>query len=72
MECRRRRRIELARGWRFACGCDRCAEEAKVVEAPSAAAAPTEESKTAAEEEEGKACKRRRKVEPPRSAQENP
>jgi len=28
-ECRRRRRTELARGWRFACPCHRCAEEAK-------------------------------------------
>ena len=29
LDCRRRRRIELARGWRFACGCERCAEESK-------------------------------------------
>lgn len=27
-ECRRRRRMELARGWRFACPCSRCTEEA--------------------------------------------
>ncbi|KAF8345574.1 hypothetical protein F5887DRAFT_1074303 [Amanita rubescens] len=27
LECRRRRRIELARGWRFACSCSRCEEE---------------------------------------------
>jgi import receptor subunit TOM20 len=27
-DCRRRRRMELARGWRFACTCSRCAEEA--------------------------------------------
>ncbi|KAK2465945.1 hypothetical protein APHAL10511_001586 [Amanita phalloides] len=27
IECRRRRRIELARGWRFACSCSRCEEE---------------------------------------------
>ncbi|KAF9226766.1 MAS20-domain-containing protein [Gyrodon lividus] len=27
-ECRRRRRMELVRGWRFACTCSRCAEEA--------------------------------------------
>ncbi|KAJ2917506.1 hypothetical protein MD484_g2931, partial [Candolleomyces efflorescens] len=41
VECRRRRRIELARGWRFACGCERCGEEAKVVEEePSAPAVP--------------------------------
>lgn len=29
VDCRRRRRAELARGWRFACGCERCAEESK-------------------------------------------
>lgn len=29
IECRRRRRIELARGWRFACPCQRCVEEGK-------------------------------------------
>ncbi|KAG5340433.1 hypothetical protein C0989_001673 [Termitomyces sp. Mn162] len=29
VECRRRRRIELVRGWRFACPCQRCVEEAK-------------------------------------------
>ncbi|KAH7887480.1 hypothetical protein F5I97DRAFT_2072803 [Phlebopus sp. FC_14] len=28
VEARRRRRMELARGWRFACTCSRCAEEA--------------------------------------------
>ena len=28
VECRRRRRMELVRGWRFACGCSRCDEEA--------------------------------------------
>lgn len=28
-ECRRRRRYELARGWRFACQCGRCKEEAE-------------------------------------------
>ncbi|KIK82048.1 hypothetical protein PAXRUDRAFT_14928 [Paxillus rubicundulus Ve08.2h10] len=27
-DCRRRRRMELVRGWRFACTCSRCAEEA--------------------------------------------
>ena len=27
-DARRRRRIELARGWRFACTCERCAREA--------------------------------------------
>jgi mitochondrial import receptor subunit TOM20 len=29
MDCRHRRRVELARGWRFACGCERCVEEGK-------------------------------------------
>lgn len=29
VDCRRRRRTELARGWKFACGCERCGEEAK-------------------------------------------
>lgn len=29
VECKRRRRIELARGWKFACTCQRCNEEAK-------------------------------------------
>lgn len=33
VECRRRRRMELARGWRFACGCSRCAEEATAMTA---------------------------------------
>jgi len=28
-ECRRRRRYELARGWRFACTCERCKNEAE-------------------------------------------
>lgn len=27
VDCRHRRRVELARGWRFACGCNRCVEE---------------------------------------------
>ncbi|RDB20101.1 Mitochondrial import receptor subunit tom20 [Hypsizygus marmoreus] len=31
VECRQRRRKELARGWRFACGCSRCEEEAKAM-----------------------------------------
>ncbi|KAF8969371.1 hypothetical protein BDZ97DRAFT_1915330 [Flammula alnicola] len=31
IECRRRRRIELARGWRFSCGCERCIEEGKTM-----------------------------------------
>ncbi|KAF8914306.1 hypothetical protein CPB84DRAFT_79701 [Gymnopilus junonius] len=42
VECRRRRRFELARGWRFSCGCERCAEEAKALSA--------EEKSSAAEE----------------------
>ncbi|KAG6891696.1 hypothetical protein C0992_010099 [Termitomyces sp. T32_za158] len=29
IECRRRRRIELARGWHFACPCQRCMEDGK-------------------------------------------
>ncbi|KIM46488.1 hypothetical protein M413DRAFT_24207 [Hebeloma cylindrosporum] len=29
VECRRRRRYEIARGWRFSCGCERCVEEGK-------------------------------------------
>ncbi|TFK58722.1 hypothetical protein BDN72DRAFT_851611, partial [Pluteus cervinus] len=32
VECRRRRRFELVRGWKFACGCQRCEDEAKVGE----------------------------------------
>lgn len=28
VDARRRRRMELARGWRFACACSRCTEEA--------------------------------------------
>lgn len=28
-DARRRRRVELARGWRFACPCARCEEEGK-------------------------------------------
>jgi mitochondrial import receptor subunit TOM20 len=29
LECRRRRRFELARGWKFACACEKCEEEGK-------------------------------------------
>jgi import receptor subunit TOM20 len=29
LDCRRRRRVELARGWGFACRCERCTEESK-------------------------------------------
>jgi import receptor subunit TOM20 len=32
LEARRRRRVELARGWRFACPCKRCEEEGKGLE----------------------------------------
>jgi import receptor subunit TOM20 len=42
VECRRRRRMELARGWRFACGCSRCAEEATAMTTEEAQAAATE------------------------------
>ena len=31
VDCRRRRRMELARGWRFACGCERCSEESRPI-----------------------------------------
>ena len=27
LDCRRRRRAELARGWEFSCACERCTEE---------------------------------------------
>ena len=30
LDCRRRRRTELVRGWRFSCGCERCTEESKL------------------------------------------
>ncbi|PPQ68307.1 hypothetical protein CVT25_001395 [Psilocybe cyanescens] len=33
VECRRRRRFELARGWRFSCACERCVEEAQMLSA---------------------------------------
>ncbi|THV08202.1 MAS20-domain-containing protein [Dendrothele bispora CBS 962.96] len=32
VDARRRRRMNLARGWRFACSCDRCLEEAKTLD----------------------------------------
>ncbi|KAG6850624.1 hypothetical protein H0H93_010816 [Arthromyces matolae] len=38
VECRRRRRIELARGWRFACQCSRCAEESSELSSEEKAA----------------------------------
>lgn len=34
-DARRRRRVELARGWRFACTCQRCIVEARELEAES-------------------------------------
>ncbi|KAG6813431.1 hypothetical protein H0H92_011128 [Tricholoma furcatifolium] len=43
VECRRRRRMELARGWRFACPCSRCAEEAKELSAEEKVADASEE-----------------------------
>jgi import receptor subunit TOM20 len=43
LEGRRRRRFELARGWKFACTCERCKEEAKEMsEENRAAEAQTE------------------------------
>jgi mitochondrial import receptor subunit TOM20 len=29
LDCRRRRRAELVRGWKFYCECERCTEESK-------------------------------------------
>ena len=29
LDCRRRRRAELVRGWEFSCRCERCTEESK-------------------------------------------
>jgi mitochondrial import receptor subunit TOM20 len=46
VDCRRRRRVELARGWRFACACERCTEEGKSM--------TTEEEKAGLSEEEQK------------------
>lgn len=51
VECRRRRRVELARGWRFACPCERCVEEGKemsVEEKDTTAEQPKDESKVEA------------------------
>ena len=45
--CRRGRRIELARGWRFACSCSRCEEEAEEA-APSASTASGVDAPSAA------------------------
>lgn len=41
--CRRRRRVELARGWRFACGCERCTEEGKLMTSEEEKAGLSEE-----------------------------
>ncbi|KAF8204688.1 MAS20-domain-containing protein [Pholiota molesta] len=43
IECRRRRRIELARGWRFSCGCERCVEEGKTMTAEEKGSAGDEQ-----------------------------
>ncbi|EGN92041.1 hypothetical protein SERLA73DRAFT_117876 [Serpula lacrymans var. lacrymans S7.3] len=45
VDARRRRRMELARGWRFACPCTRCAEEAAESGQTSEESAPRDESK---------------------------
>ncbi|KDR84067.1 hypothetical protein GALMADRAFT_695672 [Galerina marginata CBS 339.88] len=44
MEARRRRRFELARGWRFSCACERCEEEAQSLSSEEKASA-TEQQK---------------------------
>ncbi|KAH6914784.1 hypothetical protein BKA70DRAFT_554989 [Coprinopsis sp. MPI-PUGE-AT-0042] len=38
-ECKRRRRVDLVRGWKFACACERCEHEADQIEAAAAATA---------------------------------
>lgn len=43
VEARRRRRMDLARGWRFACACSRCAEEAAENPASASEEAPQED-----------------------------
>lgn len=45
VECRRRRRIELARGWRFSCGCPRCVEESKSMTAEEKATSTGDDRK---------------------------
>ncbi|KIJ69854.1 hypothetical protein HYDPIDRAFT_184391 [Hydnomerulius pinastri MD-312] len=45
VECRRRRRMELARGWRFACPCSRCAEEADSEAGSETESEPKDESR---------------------------
>ncbi|KAF9567404.1 MAS20-domain-containing protein [Agrocybe pediades] len=43
IECRRRRRFELARGWRFSCNCERCVEEAATMTAAEKSSAPEDQ-----------------------------
>ncbi|KAK7049748.1 mitochondrial import receptor subunit tom20 [Paramarasmius palmivorus] len=45
LDARRRRRMELARGWRFACGCEKCMEEAVELGLEGADAKGKDESK---------------------------
>lgn len=47
LEARKRRRWEIARGWRFGCVCDRCMEDGR----QAAAAAAEQEAETAQQEE---------------------
>ncbi|KAJ8087027.1 mitochondrial import receptor subunit tom20 [Marasmius tenuissimus] len=47
-DARRRRRMELARGWRFACACNKCIEEAKELGLESGEAKGKDESKVEA------------------------
>ena len=47
-DARRRRRMELARGWRFACPCERCATEA--AGAPSTDPEPVQKDESKVEE----------------------
>ncbi|KAI0314802.1 hypothetical protein OF83DRAFT_1135181 [Amylostereum chailletii] len=47
-ETRRRRRMELARGWRFACPCERCASELEAT--PNAEADPVQKDESKVEE----------------------
>ncbi|PPR02662.1 hypothetical protein CVT24_002145 [Panaeolus cyanescens] len=52
IDCRRRRRIELARGWRFACTCERCIEEANAMTSEEKQANPEEQTKDESKVEE--------------------
>jgi len=45
LDARRRRRVELARGWRMSCPCDRCAEEAPAGDAVNGTAPVQDGSK---------------------------